>query len=184
MELKLNGTKKMILSAMFLALGIALPFLTGQIKEIGDTLLPMHLPVMLCGLICGGVYGFAVGLILPFLRSVTVGMPPLYPQAVWMACELATYGAVIGFLYFKFPKKQMWWIYCCLVISMISGRIVWAVAKTVLLGIAGKSFTVQAFIAGGFIDSLPGIVLQLILIPSIIKLINLVLSRRFDISSQ
>jgi uncharacterized membrane protein len=87
---------------MFLALGIVLPFLTGQIKEIGDTLLPMHIPVMLCGLICGGKYGFAVGLVLPFLRSATVGMPPIYPNAVWMSAELATYGFMIGFLYFSF----------------------------------------------------------------------------------
>ena len=173
MKLRTNNIKNIILAAMFLGLGVVLPFLTGQIKEIGDTLLPMHIPVMLCGLICGWRYGLAVGLILPFLRAVTVGMPPLYPNAVWMACELATYGFVIGILYFSFFKKQMWWLYSCLIISMIGGRIVWGMAKAVLLGIAGKSFTVQAFIAGGIIDSLPGILLQIILIPAIIKLIDI-----------
>ena len=61
-----KNIKKLTLSAMFLAMGVVLPFLTGQIKEMGDTLLPMHIPVMLCGLICGGPYGFVVGLILPF----------------------------------------------------------------------------------------------------------------------
>ncbi len=165
-----KSTRKIIISAMFLALGVALPFLTGQIKEIGDTLLPMHIPVMLCGLICGWKYGLAVGLILPFLRAVTVGMPPLYPNAVWMSLELATYGGVIGILYFSFQKKQVWWLYVSLVISMVSGRIVWGVAKTILLGMAGKAFTFQAFIAGGVIDAFPGIILQLILIPAIIRL--------------
>ena len=75
MKIKLSNIKdirKILLSAMFLSLGVVLPFLTGQIKEIGDTLLPMHIPVMLCGLICGWKYGAAVGCILPFLRAVTV----------------------------------------------------------------------------------------------------------------
>ena len=116
--------RKMLFSAMFLSLGILLPFLTGQIKEIGDTLLPMHIPVMLCGLICGWQYGLIVGGILPFLRAVTVGMPPIYPNTVWMSAELATYGFVVGFLYFTFHKKQMWWLYCSMIISMVSGRVV------------------------------------------------------------
>ena len=164
---------KAVFSAVFLALGMVLPFLTGQIKEIGDTLLPMHLPVMICGIICGWKYGLIVGGILPFLRAVTVGMPPIYPNAVWMSAELATYGFTIGFLYFSFCKKQMWWLYCCLFISMISGRIVWGVTKAVLLGIGGKAFTAYAFIAGGILDCLPGILLQFILIPAIIRLINM-----------
>ncbi len=169
--------RNITLSAMFLAMGVMLPFLTGQIKEIGDTLLPMHIPVMLCGLVCGWKYGFIVGGILPFLRAVTVGMPPIYPNAVWMSAELATYGFVIGILYFSFHKKQMWWLYCCLIISMVSGRIVWGIAKAVLIGIAGKAFTIQAFILGGIIDSLPGIALQLVLIPIIIKLKDIILER-------
>lgn len=132
----------------------------------------MHIPVMLCGLICGWQYGLILGGILPFLRAVTVGMPPIYPNAVWMSAELATYGCVIGILYFSFHKKQIWWLYCCLFISMISGRIVWGVTKAILLGVAGKVFTLQAFVAGGVIDSFPGILLQFILVPTIIKLIN------------
>lgn len=162
---------------MFLALGVVLPFFTGQMKEIGDTLLPMHIPVMLCGLLCGYPYGFIVGLVLPLFRAVTVGMPPLYPNAVWMALELATYGFVIGFLYFRFHKKQMWWLYCCLVTSMVSGRIVWGIAKTLLLGVAGKAFTLQAFLAGGLIDAFPGILLQLVLIPAIMKLKDILSER-------
>lgn len=169
--------QKTIISAMFLALGMVLPFLTGQIKEVGDTLLPMHIPVMLCGLVCGYKYGFVVGLLLPFLRATTVGMPPIYPNAVWMSAELAVYGIVIGILYSSFHKKQMWWLYCCLIISMISGRMVWGVAKTILLGMAGKTFTIEAFIAGGVIDSLPGIILQFALVPVLAKLIDMFLER-------
>ncbi len=168
-----TNVKRLVLSAVFLALGLVLPFFTGQIKEIGDTLLPMHLPVMLCGLILGAKYGFVLGLILPFLRAFVFGMPPLYPNAVWMAAELATYGLTIGFFYSKFFKKQMWWLYCSLFISMISGRMVWGIVKAILFGVLGKTFTFEAFIAGGIIDSLPGIVLQFLLIPAIIKLIDM-----------
>ena len=168
---KLN-IRKTTISAIFLAFGIVLPFFTGQIKEIGDTFLPMHIPVMLCGLICGAKYGFAVGSILPLLKSITVGMPAIYPNAVWMSVELATYGFIIGVLYSSFNKKQIWWLYCCLIISMICGRVSWGIMKTALLGISGKVFTFKAFIMGGIIDSLPGIILQLILIPVIIKFMD------------
>ena len=113
-----NSVKKMILSAVFLALGMVLPLLTGQIKEIGDSLLPMHLPVMLCGLLCGWQYGGFIGLVLPFLRSVTFGMPPIYPQAVWMALELCAYGTVIGLMYLLLKRKNILSIYISLITAM------------------------------------------------------------------
>ena len=77
--------RSLALSAMFLALGLVLPFLTGQIPEIGNLLLPMHLPVLLCGLVCGWKYGLAVGFTTPLLRSMLFGMPTFYPSAVSMA---------------------------------------------------------------------------------------------------
>lgn len=162
----------LILSAMFLAIGMVLPLFTAQIKEIGDSLLPMHLAVMLCGLICGPYYGLGVGLMLPFLRSIIFGMPPLYPNAVWMALELAAYGLVIGLVYFGGKKKSMGRIYLSLVVSMMAGRIVWGIAKGILLGIGGNAFTIQAFLVGGFLDAIPGIVLQFLLIPSLMIIIR------------
>lgn len=170
--MKKTDLNKLILSALFLSIGIVLPILTGQIKEIGDTLLPMHLPVMLCGLLCGGFYGGAIGLMLPFLRSLMFSMPPMYPNAVWMALELATYGLVIGLLYNKFLKRNIINLYISLIAAMIAGRLIWGIAKSILLGVGGKSFTMEAFILGGFVDSLLGIVLQIILIPVIVTLIE------------
>ena len=164
--------KKLILSALFLALGIVLPLLTAQIKEIGDTLLPMHLPVLLCGALCGWHYGGAIGFILPFLRAFLFGMPPLYPNAVWMAAELAAYGAVIGILYAALKKRGILGLYASLIGAMLIGRAVWGVTKAILLGVGGKPFPLAAFFAGGVIDALPGIILQLILIPLIISLAN------------
>lgn len=170
--MKSSKTKKLVLSAMFLCIGLVLPFLTGQIKEIGDSLLPMHLPVMLCGLICGSGYGLTVGLMLPFVRSLTFGMPPIYPNAVWMALELATYGFIIGIIYFHFKSKGYKALYISLIAAMLSGRLVWGVSKALLLGLGGKAFTVAMFVSGGFIDSLPGIILQLILIPFITRTVE------------
>lgn len=170
--MKKKSINSLSLSALFLALGMILPLFTAQIKEIGDTLLPMHIPVMLCGLICGPWYGLGVGLILPFFRSLIFSMPPMYPNAVWMAFELAAYGFVIGFLYLRRQKQSTLWLYFCLVTAMLSGRAVWGVAKTVLLGVGGNPFTLAAFITGGFLDAIPGIVLQLVLIPLIMNIIK------------
>ena len=168
---------KPVLAALFLALGMVLPLLTGQIKEIGDSLLPMHIPVMICGLVCGYKYGAAVGLMLPFLRSLTFSMPPIYPNAVWMALELATYGLVIGFIYMKLSKNRLS-MYVALITAMIMGRVVWGVSKAVLLGLGGSSFSISAFIVGGFVDSLLGIVLQLVVVPPIATLINRMIRKR------
>ena len=89
-------TKELTLSALFIALGLVLPLLTGQLKALGNAFLPMHFPVLLCGLIVGPVYGLIVGLILPILRHFTFSMPPL-PVAIAMTFELATYGFVVGY---------------------------------------------------------------------------------------
>lgn len=163
---------KIVLASMFLSIGFILPLFTSQIKEIGDTLLPMHIPVMLCGLICGANYGLIIGLILPFLRSVVFSMPPIYPNAVWMALELATYGFVIGFLYSRIRDKGLKSVYISLLSAMLIGRIVWGISKALLLGLGGKTFTLALFVSGGFIDALPGILLQLILIPTIMQIIK------------
>lgn len=170
--MKKTNLHKLAISAVFLAIGMVLPLLTSQIKEIGDSLLPMHIPVMLCGLISGPMHGMSVGFILPFLRSAIFAMPPFYPNAVWMAVELATYGFTIGFFYARFKKKSVACLYICLVFSMVCGRVVWGIVKALLLGIGGERFTLQAFIAGGILDALPGIVLQLVLIPQIIVFIK------------
>ena len=159
--------KNLVLAAMFLAIGIILPFFTGQIQLIGNMLLPMHIPVMLAGLICGWQYGLAVGFIMPLLRSVLFSMPPMYPGAVAMAFELATYGFVIGILYEKFYWHCIKALYKSLVASMVAGRIVWGIVMAFLLGVKGNAFTMKAFMAGAFLNAIPGIIIQLIIIPVI-----------------
>lgn len=159
----MKQTKKLILSAMFLALGLVLPFFTGQIREIGNKLLPMHIPVLLCGFVCGPQYGLLVGFITPLLRSLLFSMPPL-PRAIGMAFELATYGAVTGLLYQKLPKSKAR-IYISLLIAMVAGRLVWGIVSILIYGIEGSAFTWQMFAGGAFLNAIPGIVVQIILIP-------------------
>ena len=118
---------KITLSAIFLALAYVLPFLTGQIPQIGATLCPMHIPVLLCGFICGWKYGLIVGLIAPLLRSFTLGMPPLFPTALCMSFELAAYGLLSGLTLQILPKKKLY-IYLSLIIAMLGGRFVWGIA--------------------------------------------------------
>ena len=163
-------TRKMILAAMLLAIGVVLPSITGSIKEIGDSLLPLHLVVMLCGVICGWQYAAPVGAVLPFLRAALFGMPPLYPNAVWMSLELITYGFVIGFLFSLRKKYSRIWLLVCLVCSMLAGRVVWGITKAILLGVADKPFGLEAFLIGGFADAVPGIILQFILVPLVAEL--------------
>ena len=158
---------RLVLSGLFLSLAFVLPFLTGQIQKFGAMLCPMHLPVLLCGFICGWPYGLLIGIIAPILRSLTLGMPPLFPTAVCMAVELATYGAVAGIAYKLLPKKKVF-IYLALIIAMLVGRAVWGVSMFALTSIKGGSFGLSAFVAGAFTNAIPGIILQIVLVPIIV----------------
>ena len=152
---------------MFLALAFVMPFLTGQIPQIGSMLCPMHIPVLLCGFFCGAPWGMAVGFIAPLLRSFTLGMPYFFPTALCMAFEMAVYGLVTGFLYNKLPKKKGF-VYVTLVIAMILGRLVWGAVMFACMGFDPSKFGVAAFLAGAVTTAIPGIVLQLVLIPVLV----------------
>lgn len=160
----MRNIKKITLSGIFLAIGMILPFFTGQIPEIGRMLLPMHLPVLLCGYVCGWQYGFWVGLILPVLRSILFGMPVLMPKAVVMAAELAIYGFMTGFLYQRL-SKNLSGLYLSLLGAMAAGRIVTGIVAVPIYGMAGSSFGMKIYLTDTFLEAIPGIILQLIFIP-------------------
>ncbi len=158
--------KDLTFSAMFLAIGLVLPFFTGQLHALGNMLLPMHLPVLLCGLICGWQYGGLVGLVLPLLRNVLFRMPRM-PLAIPMAFELAAYGLIVGYLYGRSKWKCVLALYRSLLIAMVGGRIVWAAGRVILAGVSNVPFGWQVFLTAGFVEAVPGIILQLTLIPVI-----------------
>lgn len=159
-------TRNMTLSAMFIALALVLPFFTGQIPQIGSMLLPMHFPVFLTGLICGWQYGLTVGAIVPILRHLMFGMPPML-TAIAMAFELATYGLVAGYIYTRAKKQTVTTIYTSLLSAMVIGRIVWGIVQIIILNFTGSAFTVQMFMAGALLNAIPGIIAQLVIVPII-----------------
>lgn len=170
---------KTVLSALFLVLAYLMPYLTGQIPQIGASLCPMHIPVLLCGFICGWPWGLAVGFCAPLLRSLTLGMPPLFPTAACMAVELAAYGAVAGIMHRLLPRKKPY-IYCSLLVAMLVGRLLWGGMMFACMGIKGGGFTLAAFVSGAFTNALPGIIAQIVLIPPLVMVLDKpwVLNRR------
>mgnify|MGYP003289874149 CR=1 FL=1 len=172
-----HKVNKLVYASLFLALALALPFLTGQIPQIGAMLTPMHFPVLLCGYLCGWQWGAVVGFVAPLLRSVLFGMPVMYPMAVCMALELATYAAVSGMLYLSLPQKRCF-LYLSLAVAMISGRLIWGLARFLCAGLDADAFGLSAFWAGAFGMSIPGILLQLVIVPVLVTVAEKYLKQR------
>lgn len=152
-------TREMTLTSMFIALGLIVPMIFHTFHLGGPIFLPMHLPVIMCGFLVGRKQGLLCGLIVPLLSSLLTGMPPLFPTAFVMSIELGTYGFVTGWL----GKKIN--VYGALILAQCIGRITGAVASFILLGLASKPFILSTYITSVFVTALPGILLQLLLIP-------------------
>ena len=167
MKKKENYVLNLALSALCLALCLVLPFLTGQIKQFGNMLCPMHIPVLLCGFICGPLYAAAVGAVAPLLRFALFGMPQLFPTGTAMCFELAAYGLIAGLCYRALPRRKSS-IYAALITAMIGGRVVWGAAQVALLGLSGGAFTWSMFVTGAFVNAVPGIIVHIVLFPVLV----------------
>ena len=108
-----------------------------------------------------------MGAIAPVLRSVLVLSPPIFPTAVAMCFELATYGFVSGLLYKLLPGKKVF-TYVTLIAAMLAGRIIWGIARVILAGLAQSEFAWTAFLSGAFVNAVPGIILHILLIPVLV----------------
>ncbi len=165
-----NGSRtnimQLTIAAMCLALAMLLPFITGQIPSIGNMLCPMHIPVFLCAFFCTWKWAAVVGFSAPLLRFMIAGVPHM-PMGIAMCFELATYGIVASVLYKVLPKSKAS-IYISLISAMILGRIVWGAGRLVIAGVTAMPFTWQLFIGGAFLEAIPGIIIQLILVPIIV----------------
>ena len=162
----MSNTKKLVFAGLCVALGVALPIAFHSIPNAGNIFLPMHIPVLLCGMICGPVYGLACGALAPLLSSLFTGMPPA-AMLPGMLCELAVYGLVSGLL-IKTVKSgsRITNIYISLIGAMIAGRIV-AGALNALIFRAG-AYSLEMWITASFVTAIPGIIAQLALIPLIV----------------
>ncbi len=160
-------TKNIAISAVCLALCYVLPFLTANNQLLGNALCLMHLPVFLCGFICGAPYGALVGIIAPLLRSLTLGMPPII-IAISMAAELCVYGLASGLINSKLPRKPGF-IYLSLICAMLLGRLAGGASKLVLLALGRlESYSIGVFFSAYFVTALPGIILQIVLVPALV----------------
>ena len=150
------NTKQLVLAALCVALGVVLPVAFHSIPNAGSVLLPMHIPVLLCGLVCGPVYGLLSGILTPLLSSMITGMPPM-AYLPGMLCELAAYGLAAD-------------LYIQLVSAMLIGRLVYGVMNALIFSAGNYSFAV--FVSGAFVTALPGIVIQLVLLPAVVLLLE------------
>ncbi|MBE6637254.1 MAG: ECF transporter S component [Ruminococcaceae bacterium] len=162
---------RLTVAAMLLALALLLPFLTAQIPEIGHMLCPMHLPILLCGYGLGPGFGLVIGAIAPLIRSLWFGMPPLYPTAVAMCFELAAYGFFAGLLHRRLPQTKLM-LYVSLIGTMLFGRILWGAVMVILCHLSSTAFGWSAFVSNAFLTALPGILLQIVLIPPLVSAVS------------
>lgn len=166
--MKHNKIKKIVLTGLFTAFGVLFPIIF-HLVGLGSAMLPIHIPVLLCGFVCGCFYGGICGVLSVIMSSFFTGMPPMYPQAVTMVFELFAYGFFSGLFIKTFKKDKIVYIYIYLIIAMLIGRMFSAAASAALIGL--KEYTFTVFITSSFVKSLPGILMQLILIPVLVKFI-------------
>ena len=158
--------RRLTTAAVCFALCMVLPFITGQIPEIGMALSPMHIPVLIAGFVVGPIYATVIGFFAPLVRFMWFQFPPM-PNALAMSFELAAYGVVSGILYRVLPKKVAS-IYISLIVAMLVGRVIWGAARVIMLGLMDTEFSWEMFIGSAFVGAVPGIVLHIVVIPVII----------------
>ena len=162
--------KPMVLTALFIALGVVVPLLFHSVPNAGRVFLPMHIPILLCGMICGFPYGAVCGLLTPLMSSLLTGMPPV-AMLPSMLCELVVYGTVAALLMRYLPVKAIYAkTYFSLIGAMLAGRIVYGVLNALIFN-AG-SYSLSIWLSAAFVTALPGIVIQLCLIPSLVVVLR------------
>jgi riboflavin transporter FmnP len=163
-----NQTEKIVLSGLFIAIGVILPSLF-HAAGIGQQVSPMHFPALLAGVLLGWKYGLAVGLLTPLLSGLMFGMPPLFPTATVMAMELGTYALVSGIVTEKIKlfKNPIHNIYLGLLLAMLAGRGVYGLSYALIMGINGQTYGFSLYLNSVLIQTWPGIILQFLIIPPI-----------------
>lgn len=162
--------RRLVMTALCVALGVVLPQALHAIPNAGNVLLPMHIPVLLCGLCCGWTYGLGCGVLTPALSHLISGMPPAAVLPA-MICELAAYGLIAGFTArFIHTGKRTADIYIQLISAMLLGRVVYGVANALIF--RAGAYSMEVFLTAAFVTALPGIILQLVLLPALILILE------------
>lgn len=161
-----DKTTRLCMTGILVALGVFLPMVFHSVGISGSIFLPMHIPILVCGCICGARLGALCAVLTVLLSSIITGMPPIYPVGLYMIPELIVYAVSFGLL-----KKAKVNVYFALILSMILGRITLGVAQIILFGFMSQE-SFFAFLISAFVTALPGIVLQLAIIPFIITMFS------------
>ncbi|MBQ9980242.1 MAG: ECF transporter S component [Oscillospiraceae bacterium] len=163
----MSAVKKICVTALCIAFCYVLPIVFHAVG-LGSTFLPIHIPVMVCGIICGPLFGAVCGIAGPVLSSVLTGMPPM-AKMVYMLPEIVVYGLLCGLLIKVIRTKNLYGaVYFALVPAMIAGKIIAGVARALLYAPEAGQFTIAAWAVSYFAESLPGIILHLIVVPAIV----------------
>ena len=161
----MSPVKKLVFAAVCTALCVVLPMAFHAVQNAGQIFLPMHIPVLLCGLVCGWPLGLVCGVTGPLLSSILTAMPPaaVLPS---MMVELAVYGLVTGLMaqhtHTEHPAANL---YLSMITAMISGRVLSGLAKAFIFSPGTAPF---AWVSTSLIMGIPGICIQLVLIPLLI----------------
>ena len=162
--------RRLTYAGLLLALAVLMPVVSGRLPEIGKRMSLMHIPVLLCGFLCGAPWGLSVGFIAPLLSSLLSGMPKIFPDAVVMAFELAAYGFVSGLVYRLLPRRP-WRVYAALITAMVAGRVMYGLVYLFLTGVGLVEVNEALIIfiwTRAVVKPLPGIILHIVLIPVLV----------------
>lgn len=164
---QMSSVKRISLCAMCIALCYVLPIAFHSVG-LGSVLSPMHIPVLLCGIICGAGSGFLCGLIGPILSSLLSGMPPVL-MLIRMLPELCIYGLVSGLLIGRVHTgRSAADLYISLIAAMISGRIAGGCATAIFYSVTSGVYSLPLWFTGYFVESLPGIITHLLIVPALV----------------
>lgn len=159
-------TKKLVFTALCIAIGIVLPMAFHAIPNAGSIFLPMHIPVLICGLVCGWPYGLACGVMAPLLSSLITSMPPM-AVLPGMLFELAAYGLITGvMMHFLRTGKSLADIYISLLTAMLCGRFLYGILNAVIF--RAGDYSLEVWLTAAFVTGLPGIIIQLVFVPAIV----------------
>lgn len=157
--------RRLTLTAVCIALGVVLPMLFHSIPKGGMIFCPMHLPVLLCGLLAGPWFGMAAGLLTPLLSHLITHMLPAGPVLTGMVIELAVYGLAAGLLFAVIKTGKIYVdLFISLILAMLAGRIVYGIVKA-LFFTGGNPYGIGVWLTSSFVTCLPGIIMQLVLVP-------------------
>lgn len=169
----MNKTRELVLSGLLLATGILLPMVFHMFGLIGPVVLPMHIPVLIGGFLLSPTLALYLGVLTPIISGLLTGMPVMFPMSIIMAFELGTYGLVASLATRKLKLSSI----PSLIISMIAGRISAGLTVTLLVQLFGVKMNPIMYIKGAIITGMPGLIIQLIIIPSLIYAINAYLKK-------